>query len=159
MNTKKGDKKEESDDEEEKKTIEELIEEERAALPNEGLTRVTLESFIEWKKRKALKKQKELEDKMKDEIKKTGGKGTNVLSGRALFTYDPTMFKDDDDAADEKAYEERNNEETKEEESKDIYDGNHVDGNGVDGNGGVDTDLFKYEDGEANNDEEPDFDS
>ena len=72
--------------------MEELIEEQRAALPSEGLTPVTLETFLEWKKRKAEKKQKDLEDKMKEEAKKTGTKGTNVLSGRALFTYDPTMF-------------------------------------------------------------------
>jgi hypothetical protein len=80
------------DDEEEQKTIEEMIEEDRAALPSEGLTPVTLETFMDWKKRKAEKKQKELEEKMKDEAKKTGTKGTGVLSGRALFSYDPNMF-------------------------------------------------------------------
>jgi len=34
------------------KTIEEIIEEERAALPSEGLTPVTLETFLAWKKKK-----------------------------------------------------------------------------------------------------------
>ena len=38
------------------KTIEETIEEERAALPSEGLTPVTKESFLAWKEKR--KKQK-----------------------------------------------------------------------------------------------------
>lgn len=41
----KGAAKAEPDEEEDEKTIEELIEEERAALPSEGLTPVTLETF------------------------------------------------------------------------------------------------------------------
>lgn len=39
------------------KTLEEQIEEERAALPSTGLTPVTKESFFEWKRRRAEKKQ------------------------------------------------------------------------------------------------------
>jgi hypothetical protein len=94
-------------------TIEEKIEEERAALPSDGLTPVTLASFLEWKKRKAEKKQKELEDRMKEEAKKTGkqGAGTGILSGRALFKYDPTLFQDDEAAADAEIYEEREEDE------------------------------------------------
>ena len=34
-------------------TIEEKIEEERAALPSEGLTPVTKENFFAWKERRA----------------------------------------------------------------------------------------------------------
>jgi hypothetical protein len=52
---------------------------------------VTLESLMEWKKRKAERKQKELEAKAVEESKKVGG-GKNVLSGKALFKYDPTLF-------------------------------------------------------------------
>lgn len=37
-------------------TLEEKIEEERAALPSEGLTPVTKESFFAWKARRAEKK-------------------------------------------------------------------------------------------------------
>jgi hypothetical protein len=44
-----------------------------------------------WKKRKAERKQKELEAKAVEESKKVGG-GKNVLSGKALFKYDPTLF-------------------------------------------------------------------
>lgn len=80
-----------AEDDEDEKTIEEIIEEERAALPAEGLTPVTLDSFHEWKKRRAEKRQKELETKQAEEAKK-GSKGQNVLSGKALFKYDPTLF-------------------------------------------------------------------
>lgn len=107
---------EQSDDE---MTIEEKIEEERAALPSEGLTPVTLASFLDWKKRKAERKQKELEDRMKEEAKKSGKSGaTGVLSGRALFKYDPTLFQDDEAAADAAIYEEREEEEQDQEEKK-----------------------------------------
>ena len=49
------------------KTLEEQIEEERSALPSEGLTPVTKESFFEWKKRRAEQKQAEIEKKMKEQ--------------------------------------------------------------------------------------------
>ena len=48
-------------------TLEEKIEEERAKLPSTGLTPVTPESFADWKKRKAERKQKELEAKVAEE--------------------------------------------------------------------------------------------
>lgn len=60
-------------------------------------------------------------------------KGKNsIMSGRALFTYNPDLFKDDENAADGNAYEENA------EESK------------------VDSNLFAAE--EVNEDEEVDFD-
>lgn len=39
---------------------------------------------------------------------KGGKKGAKagIMSGKALFTYDPTLFKDDDDAVDDDLYEE-----------------------------------------------------
>ena len=87
-------------------TLEEKIEKERAALPSEGLTPVTKESFFAWKARRAEQKQKALEDQMKaDEIKAAQGRATKkaskgVMSGRALFTYNPDLFKDADNVAD-----------------------------------------------------------
>jgi len=99
-------------DDEDELTLEEKIEEERAALPYDNLTPVTFETFMDWKKRKAERKQKELEEKMKEEAKKSG-KGSNILSGKALFKYDPTLFKDDENAADNDIYNERNEEEEK----------------------------------------------
>jgi hypothetical protein len=54
---------------------------------------------------------------MKEEAKKAGSKGgSNILSGRALFKFDPTLFQDDEAAAD--VYEER--EEEEEEEKKEV---------------------------------------
>ena len=83
-------------------TIEEKIEEERAKLNFDALTPVTLTSFMEWKKRKAERKQQELEERLKEEEKKSGkkGAGAGIMSGRALFKYDPNLFQDDEAAAD-----------------------------------------------------------
>ncbi|CEM07748.1 unnamed protein product [Vitrella brassicaformis CCMP3155] len=91
-------------DEEDETLIEELIEEERASLKRDGLTPVTLETFQAWKKRKEDDRLAALEEERQAEAKKTGGKGLGVMSGRDLFTYDPTLFVDDDDAADADEY-------------------------------------------------------
>ena len=86
-------------------TLEEKIEKERAALPSEGLTPVTKESFFAWKARRAEEKQKALEDKMREnETNKAIGRATKkahkgVMSGRALFTFNPDLFKDADNVA------------------------------------------------------------
>ena len=48
--------------EDDEETLVEKIEKERAALPSEGLTPVTKESFFAWKARRAEQKQKALED-------------------------------------------------------------------------------------------------
>ena len=91
-------------EEEDQETLEEQIERERAALPSEGLTPVTKESFAAWKIRRAEQKQKALEDKMKaDELKAAQGRAIKknskgVMNGRALFTYNPDLFKDDEAA-------------------------------------------------------------
>lgn len=105
-------------DDEDEKTIEEIIEEERALLVSETLTPVTKDTFLDWKKRKAEKKQKDLEDKMKESAQKPGGNKGGILSGRMLFKFDPTLFQDDEAAADEDLYQERNEDEEQEEERK-----------------------------------------
>ena len=79
------------------KTLEEIIEEERAALPSEGLTPVTKESFLAWKERRKKEKQEALEAKMKDaELKKAtqrqAGKKGGIMNGRALFAYNKDLF-------------------------------------------------------------------
>lgn len=80
--------------------IEELIEQQRAELRSENMTPVTKESFFAWKAEKAKKEAAAWETKRKAAAKKTGGKGLNVLSGRALFAYDANLFKDDEGALD-----------------------------------------------------------
>lgn len=82
-------------------TLEEKIEEERAALNYGSLTPVTLETFNKWKEDKRAAKQAELEARIAQEEAK-GRKDKSkmtFMSGRALFSINPDMFEDDDDAA------------------------------------------------------------
>ena len=134
------------------KTLEEKIEEDRAALKFEDAkTPVTAESFAAWKVRRAKKKQDELEARMKEEEAKAASKGKGkskamqILSGRALFTFNPKLFEadetDDVNAVDLKKIPE-------EEEKK---EGEKIQ---------ADTDLFaaEAEGAGALDEEEPDFD-
>lgn len=64
---------------------------------------MTAETFAAWKERRAQKKQDELEAKIKHEQSK-GRKDTaqmRFMSGRALFTYNPDLFQDEDGADDD----------------------------------------------------------
>jgi hypothetical protein len=78
----------------------------RKKLPTVGLTPVTAATFAKWKEDRSARKARDVELKRSDEAKKTGGKGLGVLSGRALFTYDPSLFIDDGDAAAAEDYDE-----------------------------------------------------
>ena len=85
---KKGDKKDDI-------TIEELVEIERANL-GYNLAKITLESFLEWKKKKISEKQttaRKESDRKKAEFK--AGKNTG-LSGREMFTFNPELARDND---------------------------------------------------------------
>lgn len=79
-------------------SLEELIEEKRAELSKRSdLTKVTLQTFVQWKKRKL--KEKALAEKRDSKKKKddylAGGK--MGLSGREMFMFDPKMLMDEDD--------------------------------------------------------------
>ena len=73
------------------------------ALKSDGLTPVTAETFKAWKERRKAKKQADLEEKMRQaELEKAtkgkGGRGAggaknSIMNGRALFTYNPDLFK------------------------------------------------------------------
>eukprot|EP01083_Nonionella_stella_P090059 251585_1 len=66
-------------------------------------TPVTHESFKAWQEKKRKRKQEEAKKKVEAELKKKkGGKGLSVLSGRDLFEYKRDLFKDDEDAQDNK---------------------------------------------------------
>eukprot|EP01039_Chlorochromonas_danica_P005083 gene5083-5585_t len=85
------------------KTIEDIIEEQRAKLAAEGKkgTPVTEESFAKWRADKLLRKQAEAEARVKaEQLKKKGGKGLSVLSGKELFSYNASLFVDDESAFD-----------------------------------------------------------
>jgi len=86
-------------------SLEELIEKERAALSSKNCTKVTLESFIAWKKRKLREKQQKAvaEEKQKRTNFKSGKQAG--LSGRDLFTYNPELVGEDDEEANDVQYE------------------------------------------------------
>uniref|UniRef100_A0A023FJH4 Zinc finger CCCH domain-containing protein 15 n=2 Tax=Amblyomma TaxID=6942 RepID=A0A023FJH4_AMBCJ len=85
-------------------TIEDLIETERAKLGG-NLPRITLESFLAWKKAKIREKQaneQKERDRKRDEFKAGRSIG---LSGRDMFTFRPELADDDgQDEEDEEAY-------------------------------------------------------
>lgn len=108
------------------KTIEDIIEEQRAKLQAEGKkgTPVTEESFMKWRQDKLARKRADMEARVKaEQSKKKGGKGLckyclylclkyhvviylitffflAVLSGKELFTYNASLFVDDESAFD-----------------------------------------------------------
>jgi hypothetical protein len=80
------------------KTLEDIIDEQRAKLSALGLkgTPVTEATFKIWRDAKLLQRQADAEMRMKLEMmKKKGGKGLSVLSGKELFNYNSELFVDD----------------------------------------------------------------
>lgn len=91
-------------------SLEMLVEKERAAL-GKTTTKVTLESFIKWKKQKLIEKK---EEKIIAEAKKQSNFKLglhNGLSGRDLFTFNPALVGDDEDGVDDIDYRRRDGEE------------------------------------------------
>jgi len=86
--------------EEEARTLEDLIEEQRERFRAEGRsgTPITQESLAKWKADKAERRRVEAARKVQEELKKKGGKGLAVLSGKDLFSYNAALFVDDDEA-------------------------------------------------------------
>jgi len=84
-------------------SLEDLIEKERANLDTTKLTKVTIETFVAWKKKK-LKEKKEAAEKVKDKKKKDLKSGqTGGLSGKDIFTFNPSIVQGeevDEEAAD-----------------------------------------------------------
>mmetsp|Transcript_114690 Transcript_114690/g.364533 ORF Transcript_114690/g.364533 Transcript_114690/m.364533 type:complete len:354 (-) Transcript_114690:101-1162(-) len=96
------------------RSIEEIIEEKRAALPPGG-TPVTLASFEAWKVRKEAERLAQVEADSKEAQKKGGSKHAG-MSGRDLFTFDASLFVDDDEAVDADVYGERSENEDDDDE-------------------------------------------
>lgn len=81
-----------------KVSVEDRIEKERAKLDLTACTPVSLDLFMAWKEKKKEERSKMVMQKVaKQKSKKTGS--YNALSGRDLFTYDPSVFVDDASAA------------------------------------------------------------
>lgn len=94
------------EEEDEEMSLEEQIELERAALPPGG-TPVTEASFKQWLINRANMKREAAEQEKQAIIDAASKKGQKVpfgLSGRDLFAFDPTLFVDDDGAADQQLY-------------------------------------------------------
>ncbi|XP_029461817.1 zinc finger CCCH domain-containing protein 15 isoform X1 [Rhinatrema bivittatum] len=91
------------EEKEEEISLEELIEKERAAL-GINVTKITLESFLVWKKRKRqnkiLKSEEEMEKRRADF---KAGKSLGI-SGREVFEFRPELVDDDDEEADDTKY-------------------------------------------------------
>ncbi|CAF1212500.1 unnamed protein product [Didymodactylos carnosus] len=107
------------DDQKEVISLEDLVERERAAL-GPSVTKVTLDSFLAWKKRKVEEKKQQL---VKDEEKKRNDYVKHGrllgLSGREMFTFNPELLRtDDDDADDEIDYKHRTDDEDEEDEEE-----------------------------------------
>ncbi|KAK9969571.1 hypothetical protein ABG768_027732 [Culter alburnus] len=88
---------------EEEISLEDLIETERSAL-GANVTRITLETFLAWKKRKRQEKMAKAEQDM--ERKKADFKAGRALgvSGREVFEFRPELVDDDDEEADDTKY-------------------------------------------------------
>lgn len=84
------DSKKKKDEDEDQEKVEEEIDRMREELVGKTLTPITQDIFNRWKEEKKLKREKAIEESRKKEEKKHGNRGLNVLSGRALFKYDPT---------------------------------------------------------------------
>ncbi|XP_041057696.1 zinc finger CCCH domain-containing protein 15 [Carcharodon carcharias] len=94
-------------------SLEDLIEKERAAL-GPDVTRITLETFLEWKKRKRHEKtEKALQELEKRKADFNAGKAFGV-SGREVFEFRPELINADDEEADETQYPEEQGEEVEE---------------------------------------------
>ncbi|XP_052893872.1 zinc finger CCCH domain-containing protein 15 homolog [Anopheles moucheti] len=70
-----------------------LIERERAAL-GPSQTRVTLESFLSWKKRKIQEKKDKLQKEEERKLKDFKAGRQNGLSGREMFSFNPDLVDD-----------------------------------------------------------------
>ena len=88
-------------EEDEEETLEEKIDLQRKNLDLSKCTPLTLELFKKWKADKEVRRLAEVQVKREAAEKKSAGSGLGVMSGRDLFTYDPSLFVDDDEADDE----------------------------------------------------------
>lgn len=115
---KKEKKKEEKEDE---ISLEDLIEKERAALgPN--VTKISLESFLAWKKRKRQDKMIKAEEEMeRRKADFTAGKAL-CISGREVFEFRPELVDADDEEADDTKYTQDGEEDEDVESTDDVKD-------------------------------------
>ncbi|KAJ1451321.1 hypothetical protein M885DRAFT_530087 [Pelagophyceae sp. CCMP2097] len=106
--------------------VEDRIEKARAEFKASGVvgTPVTLATFTAWK---AAKLEKKLDAKRAlikaEQLKKKGGKGLSILSGRDLYLMQKDLFVDDADAADDYARDAADEDEVYDEHGRRLDDG------------------------------------
>lgn len=99
--------------------LEELVEVERSRLPHD-LPKLTLESFLQWKKRK-IEERKAVAAKEEAEKKAEFKAGRNIgLSGRDMFTFNPELAKDSGFDDDEAAFDSYDREEDEDEDGEQV---------------------------------------
>jgi len=110
--------------------LDQRIEQQREDMRKKGVkgTPVTAESFAAWKKRKAERLRAENEAALRaEQLKKKGGKGLSVLSGKDLFAIDASLFVDDAEATEDTGYERREEEDHDDDQVRDDGDDDHHD--------------------------------
>lgn len=101
-------------------SLEELVDKERAALVGKDLTKITLESFLKWKKRKIEEKRSKAKDEAKKRKAEMDSGNLSKLTGRDLFNFRPELMLGDDAEADDMTYE---REESDDEEGEGVEGG------------------------------------
>jgi hypothetical protein len=86
--------------------LEDMVDELREGLKSGG-PKVSKEMFLTWKAERTIRKENEVRAQESDPKKKGTMRTANGMTGRALFQFDPTMFVDDDEAADDAVYADR----------------------------------------------------
>lgn len=93
------------EDQKEVISLEELVDKERGALVGRDLNKITLESFLKWKKRKIEEKKSKAKDEAKKRKQELDQGNLSKLTGRDLFNFRPELMLGDDAEADDMAYE------------------------------------------------------
>jgi len=93
------------EDQKETISLEELVDKERGALVGRDLNKITLESFLKWKKRKIEEKKSKAKDEAKKRKAEMDSGNLSKLTGRDLFNFRPELMLGDDAEADDMTYE------------------------------------------------------
>lgn len=86
-------------------SMEELVDKERGALVGRDLNKITIESFLKWKKRKIEEKKSKAKDDAKKRRHEMDTGNLSKLTGRDLFNFRPELMHGDDAEADDMTYE------------------------------------------------------
>jgi len=106
------------EDQKETISLEELVDKERGALVGRDLNKITLESFLKWKKRKIEEKKSKAKDEAKKRKAEMDSGNLSKLTGRDLFNFRPELMLGDDAEADDMTYERESDDEGEGEEDK-----------------------------------------